>query len=62
MYILNNMGCVVEIIQYKRFDWKAQTLSFNPFQNDQFLTLSNWKSLQTPISNRMKMPEGSPNE
>ena len=41
MYILNNMVCVVEIIQYKRFDWQAQTISLNPFPNDQFFTLSN---------------------
>ena len=36
-------------------------LNFNPFPNDKFQTLPNWKILQTAISNLMKMAERSPN-
>ena len=34
---------------------------FNPFPNDKFHTLPNWKSLQTTISNLMKTAESSLN-
>ena len=30
-------------------------LTVNPFANDKFFTLPNWKSLQTTILNSMKM-------
>ena len=33
---------------------------FNPFPNDKLSTLPNSKSLQTAISNLMKMAESSP--
>ena len=39
--------------------WQAQNI--NPFPNDKFQTLPNSKSLQTTISNLMKMAESFPN-
>ena len=36
-------------------------ISLNPFPNDKFWTLPNWKSLRTTISNGMKMAESSAN-
>ena len=35
-------------------------MTLNPIPNDKFWTLPNWKSLQTTISNLMKMAESSP--
>ena len=36
-------------------------LCFNPLPDDKFQTLPNYKSLQTTISNLMKMAENYPN-
>ena len=37
-------------------------LTFNPFPNDKFWTLPNWKSLQTTIQNLTKIAECSPKQ
>ena len=38
------------------------TLLLNPYPNEKFYTLPNWKSLQMTISNVMKIAESSPND
>ena len=51
----------------KFLDWsklKASAddkINFNPLPDDKFWTLPNWKSLQTTISNLMKMAESYSN-
>ena len=50
-----------EIDSYQPFPTHQILDSFNPLPDDKFKTLPNWKSLQTTISNLMKMAESYPN-
>ena len=56
---------VMLLVLYARLNQTKQLQNINqllnPFPNDKFLTLPNWKSLQTTILKLMKMAESPPN-
>ena len=52
---------IFNVLSANAFNLLDCWLIVNPFPNDKFYTLPNWKSLQTTISNLMKMAESSPN-
>ena len=54
------MWCIHHLINKTASDWSVwlkTTSPFNPFPNDKFWTLPNWKSLQTTILSLVKMAE-----
>ena len=52
-------GCLPAFALCLAMFWKGFLI--NPLPGDKFKTLPNWKSLQTTISNLMKMTESYPN-